>query len=91
MMDCLNFRKKGEEFVFDSLEYNKYRKKGDMIIHWLPPKHINVQVRMPNASIIKGLGEIGMKKLEVGEVIQALRFGFMRLDSKDMTFWYTHN
>ncbi len=92
LMDCLNFRKQGEEFVFDSVEYEKYRKKGKMIIHWLPVNHIKVNIRMPDASMMSGIGEETMKQVEEDDVIQAARFGFLRLDNKkDMTFWYTHD
>ncbi|MFH1398490.1 MAG: glutamate--tRNA ligase [Candidatus Woesearchaeota archaeon] len=94
LMDCLNFMKKGAKLVFDSLEYAKFKEKGAKIIHWLPKQDlISVEVMMPNATLVKGLGEPSLLNLKVGEVIQAQRFGFMRLDrvEKDkLTFWYTH-
>ena len=91
-MDCLNFVKKGDEFVFDSLEYEKYKDKGERIMHWLPAEgNIDVEILMPDSSVIKGLGECTMANIAEGEVIQAERYGFMRLDDKKtMRFWYTH-
>jgi len=95
LMDCLNFVKKDKEFVFDSFEYQKYKDKGKKIMHFLPVQTdlINIEVMMPDKKIVKGLGETLMSKLKEGDVIQAERFGFMRLDKKEkdkLLFWYTH-
>ena len=95
LMDCLNFVKKGNDFVFDSHEYLKYKGKGKRIIHYLPVQEglVNVEVMMPDKRIVKGLGEPLMAKLKEGDIIQAERFGFMRLDKKEKDkffFWYTH-
>ncbi len=95
LMDCLNFRKEGKKFLFDSLEYEKYREKGEKIMHWLPVSNdlVKVEVLMPDASVKKGLGEAGISKLKVGSICQFERFGFVRLDSADKgayKFWFTH-
>jgi len=95
LMDCLNFSKNGKEFVFGSSEYEKYKDKGKRIMHFLPVQDglVNVEVMMPDKKIIAGLGEPLMAKLKEGDVIQAERFGFMRLDKKEkdkLLFWYTH-
>ncbi|HJX05564.1 MAG TPA: glutamate--tRNA ligase, partial [Candidatus Nanoarchaeia archaeon] len=65
------------------------------IIHYLPVQEglVNVEVMMPDKRIVKGLGEPLMAKLKEGDIIQAERFGFMRLDKKEKDkffFWYTH-
>ena len=95
LMDCLNFSKNGKEFVFDSQEYQKYKDKGKRIMHFLPVQDdlVNIEVMMPDKKIVTGLGEPLMAKLKEGDVIQAERFGFMRLDKKEkdkLLFWYTH-
>lgn len=95
LMDCLNFVNKGNKLVFDSLEYEKYKDKGEKIMHWLPKQSdlIKVEVMMPDANYVKGFGEPLMKELKVDEVIQAERFGFLRLDKKEkekLVFWFTH-
>lgn len=95
LMDCLNFAKSGKEFVFDSLEYQKYKEKGKRIMHFLPVQDdlVNVEVMMPDKKIVTGPGEPLLSKLKEGDIIQAERFGFMRLDKKDkdkLNFWYTH-
>ena len=54
-MDCLNFRKEGNKFIFDSIEHEKFKNKGSMIIHWIPEDEaIETEVMMPDTKIIKG-------------------------------------
>ena len=95
LMDCLNFIKKKDKFVFDSLEYEKYKKKGSKIIHWLPmtDKLVDVELLMPDNKKVKGLAEPPVSKLKQGDVCQFERIGFVRLDKKQenkLIFWYAH-
>ena len=95
LMDCLNFKKKGRELVFESKDYADYKEKGEMILHWLPVSKdlVNVEVLMPDNTTVKGLGESGMSKLKAGDIVQLERFGFCRLDeikAKKLKFWFTH-
>ncbi len=94
-MHAFNFKKKGNQFVFDSRELEKYKQKGKKIMHWLPKneKLVDVEVLMPNAKIVKGLAEPSAKNIKINEVVQFERFGFCKLDSieKDkLVFWFTH-
>tara|TARA_Y100000310_G_scaffold339688_1_gene433152 strand:+ start:5943 stop:7565 length:1623 start_codon:yes stop_codon:yes gene_type:complete len=89
LMHLFNF--KNNEFLSEDLDKSLNAK----LIHWLPYSKdlINVEVLMPDKKIIKGLAEKEIKKLKVGEVIQFLRVGFVRLDHKDknkLIFWFTH-
>jgi glutamyl-tRNA synthetase len=96
LMDCLNFVKQDNKFVFDSLDYETYKEKnGKQIIHWLPDDNtlIDVEVLMPTNLIIKGKAESNLDLIKVGDVIQFERFGFCRLDSIEKNvykFWFTH-
>lgn len=94
LMDCLNFRKKGKKFYFDSLGYNVFKEQGDKIIHWLPKEDlVNIMVLMPDKKTIIGKGEQGLKDLKVGTIIQMERFGFCKLDEKQknkLVFWFAH-
>ncbi|MBI2541402.1 glutamate--tRNA ligase [Candidatus Woesearchaeota archaeon] len=95
LMDCLNFKKSKNRFVFDSLEYENYKKNGDKIIHWLPVRKdlAKAEVLMPDKEIKKGLAEPLVKNLKVGDIVQFARFGFCKLDKKEkgkLMFWYTH-
>jgi glutamyl-tRNA synthetase len=94
LMECINFIKSGEKFVFDSEEYEKYRSEGVKIIHWLPEDDLVVaEVLMPDKKILKGVAEKDISKLKKGDIIQFERFGFCRLDNiKDdvYSFWFLH-
>ena len=96
LMDCVNFKKIKNKFVFDSTEHEKYKKKGDKIIHWLPHDKnlVKIEILMPDKSIKKGLAEPSLKDLKVGESVQLVRTGFVKLDKKEkskLVFWFTHN
>ena len=94
LMDCLNFVKQGSKFVFDSLDYGKYKAIGEKIVHWLPKDKnlVKVAVLMDDGKFRYGLGEERMDNIKEGEIVQLERFGFARLDSKadKLVFWFTH-
>ncbi len=90
LMDCLNFVKKGKEFLLDSLEYEKYKEKGEKTMHWLPIKgNISIKIMMPDKQILKGIAEPSVKNLKIEDTVQFLRYGFCKLN-KPLFFWYTH-
>ncbi len=90
LMDCLNL----ENGKFHSIEYEKFKGKGNLIIQWLPKQHdlIKVEVRMPDNTRITGLSEPMLKELKTGDIVQFQRFGFCRLDEKGEVyrFWFTN-
>jgi glutamyl-tRNA synthetase len=95
LMDCLNFMKKGKEYIFMSEDYETYKKNGKKIIHWLPKnkKLIDVEILMPDNTTAKGYGEEAIAELETGAIVQFERFGFCRLDSIEgnvYKFWFGH-
>ncbi len=95
LMDCLNFKKVKNKFVFDSLEYPVWKEKGDKIVHWLPADKTIAKVKlfMPDGSVQEGFGEEAMKKIKAGDIVQLERIAFARLDSKEdncLNFWFTH-
>ena len=69
LMDCINFRKDNEGFVFDSEEFEKYKESGKGIFHWLPLDVLDVEVLMPDDSVCKGFGEKGIAELKVGDIV----------------------
>ena len=89
-MHLFNF--KNNEFLSRELD----QKLNAKLIHWLPlsKELVDVEIVMPDKTIVKGLTERDAKKIKVNEVVQFVRFGFLRLDSKNknkLTFWYSHN
>jgi glutamyl-tRNA synthetase len=66
------------------------------IIQWVPVgDNINVEIVMPDASRVTGVGEKGLGMLDEGSIVQLVRIGFARLDRKDMkaqklVFYFAH-
>ena len=97
-MDCLNFRKVENIYKFDSADFENFKGNGKRIINYLPAySNIDVEILMPDATKISGLGEHNIKSISVGDVIQFERFGFCRLDEIETKnkktiykFWFTH-
>ncbi len=59
-------------------------------IHWLPAEEgIKAEVVMPDGSKAIGVAENGASSLNVGDVVQFERFGFVRCDSPG-AFWFLH-
>lgn len=100
LMECYNFVKEKDSFRCESLEYEAFRDKGGMIMHWLPKSEglVSVEVVMPSDDMseivtVKGLGEPGLSRLEEGDIVQFERFGFVRLDRIEddkLVFWFAH-
>lgn len=94
LMDCLNFTRKNGYFIFKSENVDDYKKKGEFIMHWLPVNgSIKVDVLMPDKSVVSGLAEPMVDRLQIDDVIQFERFGFCRLDQRlktKLVFRFTH-
>ncbi len=94
LMDCLNFRKVPGKFVFDSLEYIRWKESGEKIIHWLPAdeKTVKLTLCMPDGTKMEGIGESSMKNLGIGDIVQLERIAFARLNAiedNSLIFWFT--
>ena len=64
-------------------------------VHWLPVSNdlVNVEIVMPDNSIKKGLGESGLRKVKINQIVQFERFSYCCLNSKlkkKMVFYFTH-
>ncbi|MEM2686497.1 MAG: glutamate--tRNA ligase family protein, partial [Candidatus Bathyarchaeia archaeon] len=81
------------EAILLSETYEEARRLNIPLIHWLPAdQYIKARVVMPDATELEGIVENNCLAVEVGEVVQFERFGFVRLDSKngEWVFYYTH-
>ncbi len=95
LMDCINFVKENGNYTFISEDYESYKQKGKKIIHWLPVNDdlVTVELRMPDNTLVTGVGETAIAELEIGAIVQFERVGFCRLDEIDgntYRFWYGH-
>jgi glutamyl-tRNA synthetase len=96
LMDCLNFRKKENKYIFDSLDVESYKKQGKKIIHWIPvDSAVEISILMPDCKEITGMAEDNITQLQENQVVQFERYAFCRLDSIDecsnqYKFWYGH-
>lgn len=95
LIDCLNFIKQGDKFVFHSFGYEYYKGKGTKIIQWLNTQdNVQTHVLRPDHAVAMGVAEPSIRKLKEGDMVQFNRFGFCRLDQKKkerMNFWFTHS
>jgi glutamyl-tRNA synthetase len=95
LMDCINVMKDKSNVCFNSIKFEDFKGKGKRVINWLPAKgNVDIEVLMPDKTVMKGLAEHNISDLKEGEIIQFERFGFCRLDKKEkekLIFWFTHN
>ena len=79
---------------FNSASFEDARKIKARIIQFVPTEEaIKAEVVMDDASVVEGFCEKDCKNIEVDDVIQFERFGFVRLDEiKDdkLVFYYAH-
>jgi len=86
------FRLKGA-FNVKAGKYSGRDLKPGEKLQWVDANNcVDVEVMMPDASIIKGKAEKGVKKLKKGTVVQFERFGFVRIDlvGRSVKAWFTH-
>jgi glutamyl-tRNA synthetase len=98
LIDCCNFMIEKGKFNVLSEEYEEFKhagKKKGNIIHWLPKEHktIPVEVLLEDGTCVKGIGENGLRDVDIGTIVQFERNYFVRIDSstqKNITCWYLH-
>jgi glutamyl-tRNA synthetase len=49
-------------------------------IQWVSEENVKVKIIMPDGGIRESITEPEIKKLKVNDIIQAVRFGFVRVD-----------
>ena len=65
-------------------------------MQWLPAnaKNIKVEILMPNAKTISGIGEEELTNVNIGDIIFFERVGFVRCHKKNkdnLEFWFAHS
>ncbi len=84
---------KKAEAKFQSKEHQVAKDKGATFVHWVTEEEsVYAEVVMPDASVAKGRAEKRCSKLQVDNMIQFERFGFVRVDSREpLRFYYAHD
>ncbi|MDR2623684.1 MAG: glutamate--tRNA ligase [Methanobrevibacter sp.] len=94
LMDCVNITIFNGQATFHSSSFEQAREEKAKIIQWVPVnENMNVDIVMSDNSIVKGLCEVTVGNLNVGDIVQFERFGFARLDSKEkdrLVFYFAH-
>ena len=94
LMDAVNVDINGEDVTFNSTSFEDARDLKAKIIQWVPiDENVKVSIVMDDASIKTGLGELALKELSVGDIVQFERVGFARLDEikdDELIFYYAH-
>ncbi len=78
---------------YHSLETSEAKREGAAIIQWVKTNEaVPVEILMPDATRRIGLGERDCKALHPAEIVQFLRFGFVRVDDVDrgIQCFYSH-
>lgn len=82
-IDVLSVKGDLVEAKFRSDSYEDARKTGAPLLQWLPPTdNIDVSLTMTDGEVMQGLGEKALFHAGVGEVVQLVRVGFGRIDSR---------
>ncbi len=96
LMDCLNFVKKGKDFIFHSENYEEYKnaKKRGSIMHYVPAENfVDAKITMEDGKTIACIAEPSIVNLRPSNIIQAERMFYCILDSADENiyrFWFSH-
>ncbi|MEM0187936.1 MAG: glutamate--tRNA ligase [Saccharolobus sp.] len=84
LMDLCNVKvdRHSRKLIFHSRTLDEAKKNNAKIIQWVKSEEkINVEIIGVDKSI-RGYGESAISNLDVGEIVQFFRFGFVRVDEK---------
>jgi len=93
LMDAVNIIFKDEKTVFHSSSLEQARKYKAHIVQWVPATSSqDVELVMPDNTILKGLAEPSITELNPNDVVQLERVGFARLDEiqPKKRFYFAH-
>lgn len=94
LMDAVNAEVSGNKLTYHSATFEDARDIKAKIIQWVPSnENVNVKIVMDDASLKRGLGEIALRDLKVGDIVQFERIGFARLDEikdDELIFYFAH-
>ncbi len=87
LLELCNVKIEGRKLIFHSKEISEARRVNARIIHWVKYDD-KVKVKVLKAEgdkleKIEGYGEKIIRELKEGEIVQFMRFGFVRIDKTD--------
>ncbi|TRM85858.1 glutamate--tRNA ligase, partial [Sulfolobus sp. A20-N-G8] len=87
LLELCNVKIEGQKLIFHSKEISEARRVNARIIHWVKYDD-KVKVKVLKAEgdkleKIEGYGEKIVRELKEGEIVQFMRFGFVRIDKID--------
>ena len=101
LIDCCNFTKNGNKFIFHSEDFKEYKnaKNKGKIIHFLPDNEdqlTTLNIRKTNHKLIKAVAEKEILNEKQNNLIQLERKFFTRVDKLDkktneLTVWQLHS
>ncbi len=93
LMDAVNIVFKDGKTTFHSSSLEEARKYNAQIVQWVPATSSpDVELVMPDNTILKGLAEPSIEELNSNDVVQLERVGFARLDEiqPKIRFYFAH-
>ena len=94
LMDAVNIEITDNKIAYHSTSFEDAREVKAKIIHWVPhEENMNVKIIMDDATVKSGIGEVALKNLKVGDIVQFERVGFARLDeinNNELKFFFAH-
>ena len=87
LMELCNVKVEGNKLVFHSKGIEDAKNLGAKIVHWVKKEDaVKVEVFVPDPKEekppIRGFGEKAISSLKVDEIVQFIRFGFVRVDKR---------
>ncbi|NYB52783.1 MAG: glutamate--tRNA ligase [Methanobacteriaceae archaeon] len=94
LMDAVNITFQDGKAIYHSEGIEEAREFKAKIVQWVPANGFReIEIVMPDASMVKGYAEPSILKAEVEDVVQLERVGFARLDQVNgeiIRFYYAH-
>jgi len=94
-VNIVSVRRELVEAKFMSESYDDARKIGAPLFQWLPSQgNISVNLTTTDGEVVQGLGEQALSNVEVGKVVQLVRVGFGKIDSKssdEVAIFFAHS
>lgn len=85
-------RNSERSFTYTDESINIVREEGVPVVQWIGKNYVDTTIRKVDDTV-RGISEVNISDETVGNVVQFVRYGFVRVDSKneDIVTYFTHN